>query len=333
MSATVPASNGLDALCIGNAIVDVFVQTDDATIDRLSLNKGAMTLIEPDRADQLYAQMGPAVETSGGSAANTAAGIASFGGAAAYVGKVSPDQLGEVFSHDIRAIGVEFTSLPDPDGPPTARSFIFVTPDAERTMNTYLGACVHLTPADIDPQQVARAAVTYMEGYLWDRDPAKAAFLRAAEVAHGAGRSVSLTLSDSFCVDRHRDSFLDLVRGHIDLLFANEEELLSLYQCATFDEGLQHVRQDCAVAALTRSEKGAVIVAGDEVHVIDAVPVADLVDTTGAGDQFAAGFLYGFTNGHGLAASGRLGTLAASEVIGHVGPRPAISLASLLPRL
>ena len=321
----------LDVVCIGNAIVDVLVRADDATIGRLDLVKGAMTLIDDARAHELYAKMGPAVEASGGSAANTAAGIASFGGAAAYVGKVAPDQLGEVFTHDIRAIGVEFTSRPDPNGPPTARSFIFVTPDAERTMNTFLGACVHLSPGDIDPQQIGRAAITYMEGYLWDKDAAKAAFLRAAQVAHQAGRQVSLTLSDAFCVERHRDSFLDLIRGHIDVLFANEEELLSLYQCATFDEGLQHVRADCAIAALTRSEKGAVIGAGDEVHVIDAEPT-EVSDTTGAGDQFAAGFLYGLTNGRDLATSGRLGAIAAAEVIDHLGPRPAVSLAELAAR-
>ena len=321
-------ANPLDVLCIGNAIVDVLVRADEATIDRLDLVKGAMTLIDDARAHDLYAKMGPAVEASGGSAANTAAGIASFGGKAAYIGKVAPDQLGEVFTHDIRAAGVEFTSSPDPNGPPTARSFIFVTPDAQRTMNTFLGACVHLSPGDIDAEQVSRAAITYMEGYLWDKDAAKAAFLRAAQVAHQAGRQVSLTLSDSFCVERHRDSFLDLIRGHIDVLFANEAELLSLYQCDTFDQGLQHVRADCAIAALTRSEKGAVIVNAEEVHVIDAEPT-EVSDTTGAGDQFAAGFLYGLTNGHDLATSGRLGAIAAAEVIDHLGPRPAVSLADL----
>lgn len=323
------SSTDLDVLCVGNAIVDVLAQTDDATIERLGMAKGSMSLIDAGQAEALYADMAPGVETSGGSAGNTAAGLASFGSHVAYIGKVADDQLGNIFRHDIRAIGAEFDTPPAADGPPTARCLIFITPDAERTMNTFLGACVNLGPDDIDADLVARAKVTYLEGYLWDRDEAKAAFLKAAKLAHEAGRRVSLTLSDAFCVDRHRDSFRDLINGHVDILFANEAEILSLYQVDSFDAALQHVRHDCAIAALTRSEKGSVIVDGDEVHVVDAFPVDKVVDTTGAGDQFAAGFLHGLTHGRSLFECGRLGGLAAAEVIAHVGPRPQVSLAEL----
>ena len=322
----------LDVVCIGNAIVDVLVQADDATVERLGLDKGIMTLIEANQAHDLYERMGPAIEASGGSASNTAAGIASLGGLSAYIGKVRNDQLGGIFTHDIRASGVHFDTTAATDGPPTARCLIFITPDAQRTMNTYLGACVNLGPQDIDPGLVERAKVTYMEGYLWDRPEAKQAFLKAAEIAHGAARQVSLTLSDPFCVERHRDSFRDLVRGHIDVLFANEEEITSFYQVGGFDDALQHVRADCAVAALTRSEKGSIIVAGDEIHVIDAEPVMRLADTTGAGDQYAAGFLYGLTHGHDLATAGRIAAIAAAEVIGHIGPRPLVPLGDLVAK-
>jgi sugar/nucleoside kinase (ribokinase family) len=323
------SSSELDVVCIGNAIVDVLSQTDDATIDRLGMTKGSMSLIDAEQAESLYREMAPGVETSGGSAGNTAAGLASFGSRVAYIGKVANDQLGSIFRHDIRAIGAEFDTPASPDGPPTARCLIFITPDAQRTMNTFLGACVNLGPDDIDGDLLARAKVTYLEGYLWDRDEAKAAFLKAAKLAHDAGRRVSLTLSDSFCVDRHRDSFRDLINGHVDILFANEAEILSLYQVDTFDEALQHVRHDCAIAALTRSEKGSVVVDGDEVHVIDPLPVAKVVDTTGAGDQYAAGFLHGLTHGHSFYECGRLGSIAAAEVIAHVGPRPQVSLKEL----
>tara|TARA_R110001606_G_scaffold279052_2_gene427597 strand:+ start:235 stop:1233 length:999 start_codon:yes stop_codon:yes gene_type:complete len=319
----------LDVVCVGNAIVDVLAQTDDANIERLGMAKGGMSLIDAHEAEALYREMAPGVETSGGSAGNTAAGLASLGSRVAYIGKVADDQLGGIFRHDIRAIGAEFDTPPAVGGPPTARCLIFITPDAERTMNTFLGACVELGPEDIDGDLLARAKVTYLEGYLWDRDAAKQAFLKAAKLAHGAGRRVSLTLSDAFCVDRHRDSFRELINGHIDILFANEAEILSLYQTDNFDEALQHVRHDCAIVALTRSEKGSVIVDGDEVHVVDAIPVAKVVDTTGAGDQFAAGFLHGLTHGRSLYDCGRLGGIAAAEVIAHVGPRPQVSLKEL----
>lgn len=326
------ASNApeLDVLCVGNAIVDVLTQTDDATIERFGMNKGTMALIDAEQAEALYQELGPAIETSGGSAGNTAAGLASLGGAVAYIGKVRDDQLGEIFAHDIRSVGAEFKTPPAKDGPPTARCLILITPDAQRTMNTFLGACVGLGPDDIDEDLVARSGVTYLEGYLWDRDEAKAAFEKAASLAHKHGRLASLTLSDPFCVERHRESFRDLINGHIDVLFANEEEIKTLYQVDSFDDALSHVRKDCKIAALTRSEKGSVVVSGEEVHEVPAEPVSKVVDTTGAGDQYAAGFLFGLTRGRDLATCARIGAIAAAEVIAHVGPRPEVKLADLI---
>lgn len=319
-----------NVLCIGNAIVDILSEVPEATVADLDLAKGAMTLIDDARAQELYDAMGPAIEASGGSAANTAAGLASLGGDCAYIGKVRDDAFGAIFNHDINAIGVHFSTPLAADGPPTARCLIFITPDAQRTMNTYLGACVNLTSDDIDADLVRAAEFTYMEGYLWDEPGAKAAFVHAAEIAHAAGRKVSLTLSDAFCVARHRASFRQLIASHIDVLFANEDEIASLYEVENFDDSLQHVRRDCSVAALTRSAKGSVVVAGDEVHVVDAEPVAQLVDTTGAGDQYAAGFLYGLTHGADLVTAARIGGTAAAEVISHVGPRPQVELATLM---
>ncbi|NIL97691.1 MAG: adenosine kinase [Planctomycetales bacterium] len=318
-----------DVLGIGNAIVDVLSAAKESFLQQEGLSKGAMTLIDADRAESLYAGMGPGHEISGGSAANTMVGVAQLGGQAAFVGKVRDDQLGAIFRHDLTAAGVTFVTPDAQRGPPTARSLILVTPDAQRTMNTYLGACVHIGPEDVDEEVVSRAKVTYLEGYLWDMPPAKEAFLRAARIAHTADQEVALTLSDAFCVDRHRDSFLELVERHIDILFANEQELLSLYQVQRFDEALQHVRGHCRIAALTRSEKGAVILSGNEVHVVDAEPVREVVDTTGAGDLFAAGFLYGHTQGWALERCGRLGAVAASEIISHYGARPEANLAAL----
>lgn len=319
-----------DVVGIGNAIVDVISNVDDAFIGAHGLNKGAMTLIDTETADNLYAAMPPGIEMSGGSAANTMAGIASLGGQAAFVGKVRDDQLGRIFRHDVGAVGVDFATPPADGGTPTARCLIAVTPDAQRTMNTYLGACVELTPDDVDPAVIADAQVTYMEGYLWDPPQAKQAFLKAGQIAHDAGRSVALTLSDGFCVDRHRDEFRDLVANHVDVLFANEDEILSLYQVSEFDEALQAVRAQVRVAALTRSEKGSVVVGGDEVHVLDAEPIDRLADTTGAGDLYAAGFLYGLTQGRSLHDCGRIGGIAAAEIISHIGARPAVSLAKLV---
>ncbi|MBL8665575.1 MAG: adenosine kinase, partial [Candidatus Odyssella sp.] len=252
-----------DVVGIGNAIVDVIARADDAFLAAKKLAKGAMTLIDEAQADALYAAMGPGTESSGGSAGNTMAGIASLGGRGAYIGKVRNDQLGQVFAHDMRAIGVSFESKPATAGPSTARCLILVTPDAQRTMNTYLGACVNLGPDDVEEAVVKAARVTYLEGYLWDPPHAKEAFVKAAKIAHAAGRKVSLSLSDAFCVDRHRASFRDLVANHVDILFANESEIKSLYEVEGFDAALQAVRGSCEIACLTRSEKGSVIVAGE----------------------------------------------------------------------
>ncbi len=321
-----------DVVGIGNAIVDVIARADDAFLAAKKLAKGAMTLIDEKQADALYAAMGPGTESSGGSAGNTMAGIASLGGKGAYIGKVRNDQLGQVFAHDMRSIGVSFDSKPATDGPSTARCLILVTPDAQRTMNTYLGACVNLGPADVDEAVVKAARVTYLEGYLWDPPQAKEAFVKAAKIAHAAGRKVSLSLSDAFCVDRHRESFRDLVANHVDILFANESEIKSLYEVEGFDAALQAVRGSCEIACLTRSEKGSIIVAGEEVHVIDAERVggAGVVDTTGAGDLYASGFLYGWTHGYGLARAGRIASVAAAEAISHVGARPQTNLKALV---
>ncbi|PKQ08212.1 MAG: adenosine kinase [Alphaproteobacteria bacterium HGW-Alphaproteobacteria-11] len=318
-----------DVAGIGNALVDVIADADDKFLTANGIEKGSMTLIDDKRADDLYGRMGQAVEMSGGSCANTIAGLASFGGKGAFFGKVKRDQLGDVFMHDIAALGADFPAKPASAGAPTGRCLILVTPDAQRSMNTFLGAAQKLGPDDIDEATIRAAAITYMEGYLWDQPDAKQAFLKAAKTAHDAGRLVSLTLSDSFCVDRYRDEFRRLAKDEVDLLFANEAEILSLYQTDVFDEALQKVRADCKFAALTRSEAGAVIVADGEVHVVDADKVAKVVDTTGAGDLFAAGFLYGLTRGKDPVTCGRLGALAAAEVISHYGPRPQVSLAKL----
>jgi len=319
-------ASDFDVLCIGNAIVDVIARVGEDFVSRHGLVKGSMNLIDEARAEQLYADMGQAIEVSGGSAGNTAAGVASLGGRAAYFGKVKADQLGSIFRHDMRAQGVAFGTPPAPDGPATARSFILVTPDSERTMNTYLGACVNFTTADVDRNVVEAAQVTYMEGYLWDRPEAKEAFKLAAKIARTAGRKTSITLSDSFCVERHRDSFLDLIRNDIDIVFANETEIKSLYQTQDFDSAIRAIAIDCPIAIMTRSEKGCVIVRGDEVHASPAYPVSQVIDVTGAGDLFAAGFLYGFTNGKSLYGSARLGSMAAAEVISHIGARPEVKL-------
>ena len=319
----------LDVVGIGNALVDVLSHETDAFLAAHALVKGTMHLVDEDRARALYEAMGPAVEISGGPAANTIVGVASFGGRGHYVGKVRDDQLGEVFSHDLRATGVAHTTPAATSGPPTGRCLIMVTPDAQRTMNTYLGASVHLGPNDIDQEVIARARILYLEGYLFDPPAAQEAFRTAARLAHTAGRTVALTLSDPFCVDRHREAFRDLVEHHVDLLFANESEICALYQAKDFDAALQQVRQHCDIAALTRSERGSVIVGGDEVHVVDAHPVPKVVDTTGAGDLYAAGFMVGLSRGRDLATCGRLGSIAAAEVISHVGARPMTPLSSL----
>ena len=319
-----------DVVGIGNALVDVIAHADDAFIHRESLVKGSMTLIETERAVSLYTALGSAVEMSGGSAANTMCGIASLGGRAAYIGKVSDDDLGLVFGHDLRAVGVAFRpGVPEADMP-TGRCIIVVTPDAQRTMNTYLGVSSLLCVPDVDLATVAAGRVLYMEGYLFDRPEAKQAFRRAAQVAHEHDRMVSLTLSDSFCVDRHRDDFRALVADEVDILFGNEDELMSLYQVETFDDAVSAVRRDCSLAAITRGSLGCVIVTSDDVIHVSAEPVQHVLDTTGAGDLFASGFLFGYTHDRDLAECARLGSIAAAEVISHVGPRPLVELRRLI---
>ncbi|WP_315812167.1 adenosine kinase [Bradyrhizobium sp. SZCCHNR2028] len=319
-----------DVLGIGNAIFDVLVHADEAFLARHGMTKGSMALIDEARAAAIYADMGPATEMSGGSGANTIAGLASLGARAAYVGKVKDDQIGRMYRHDIRAAGVTFDTAPAADGPATGCCYILVTPDGERTMNTYLGAAQNLTAADIDPAQIAAARFIYLEGYLWDPKDAKDAFVKAAAIAHDAGREVALTLSDSFCVDRYREEFLDLMRGGtVDLVFANEAELHSLYQTADFDGALKQLREDATLGIVTRSEKGCVVVSNDGVISVPAHPIESLVDTTGAGDLFAAGFLFGLVRKTGYEMAGRLGGLAAAEVIQHIGARPQVSLKEL----
>jgi adenosine kinase len=319
-----------DVIGIGNAIVDVIARADDDFLVRHQMAKGGMSLIDEARAEAIYKAMGPAREISGGSAANTIAGVASFGGRAAFIGAVKDDGLGKVFSHDIRAAGVSFDVAPIKDGPSTARSYILVTPDGERTMNTYLGAAQLLSAAEIIESDIAAAKILYLEGYLWDPQNAKDAFLKAAKIAHAHNRIVALTLSDAFCVDRYRREFLELIKGGtVDFLFANEIELKSLYETGDFDAALLELRRDTKFAAVTRSEKGAVVVSKEEVAAVPAVPVETVADTTGAGDLFAAGFLYGFARDLPHETSARLGAMAAAEVISHLGARPEKNLADL----
>jgi sugar/nucleoside kinase (ribokinase family) len=319
-----------DVLGIGNAIVDVIARAEDDFLVAHGMHKGTMALIDEAGAEKVYQAMGPATESSGGSAANTIVGVASFGGRAAFVGKVKDDELGRAFAHDIRAARVTFDTPPASDGPSTARCYIMVTPDGERTMNTFLGAAQDLHPNDIDEAAIAAAAVVYLEGYLWDPPHAKEAFVKAAAIAHKAGRRVALTLSDAFCVDRYRAEFLALIRkGTVDIVFANEHELHSLYQTADFDTAVKMLRSDAKLAVVTRSEKGCVVVARDGVEAVQAMPIERVVDVTGAGDLFAAGFLVGHSHGKDHRTAARLGALAAAEVIQHIGARPAVSLKAL----
>ncbi|MEM7287794.1 MAG: adenosine kinase [Actinomycetota bacterium] len=323
------SSHRYDVVGIGNAIVDVISQESESFIGEHELVKGAMTLIDADRATQLYAAMAPAIETSGGSAANTMAGIASFGATAGYIGKVRDDQLGEVFGHDIRAVGVDFEVAAAADGPPTARCLIIVTPDAARTMNTFLGTSSLLHPDEIDTDFVAAGKVLYCEGYIWDIDITKQAIRKAVDATRAAGNKVSFTLSDSFCVERHHDEWLELVDGPIDILFGNRDEICALYKTDDFEAAIDAVQGRVEIACLTRGAEGSVIVTPDERIEISAEPVEDVVDTTGAGDLYASGFLYGYTNGYDLATSGRLASIAAAEVISHVGARSLVPLHEL----
>ena len=318
-----------DVVGLGNAIVDVIDAVSDQFLVDWDIRKDGMTLIEEDRARDLTREARSALVTPGGSGANTIAGIGSLGGKAAYIGKVADDELGKIFRKDMTEDGIWFDTVPLAEGPATARCIIFVTPDGARSMNTYLGASVMFSPADVNEDVVRAGKILYLEGYLFDRDEAKAAFVHASEVARAAGRKVSLTLSDNFCVDRHRESFRHLIKSHVDLLFANEAELLSLYETDDFDAAVEALRADQALAAVTRSEKGSVIIGEGEPIEVAAEPVADVVDTTGAGDQYAAGFLYGYSRELPLTLCAKLGHIAAAEVIQHYGPRPEVSLKEL----
>ena len=318
-----------DVVGIGNAIVDIIARCDDAFLSKRNLDKGFMRLIDSNEAAELYEEMGPATERSGGSVANSIAGLASLGAKCGFIGRVAADQFGGIFRHDIRSLGIAYATEPAVDGAPTARCLVLVTPDGERTMNTFLGASVDLTAADIDAELISAAKVVYLEGYLFDKDEAKSAFRQAAKLAKDAGAKVALSLSDPFCVDRHRDDFRALVKDGADIVFANEKEITSLYETNTFLEAADAALQDCEMAVLTRSEAGSLIVGGGETTEIAAEPVSEVVDATGAGDLYAAGFLFGLTKGLPIADCGRLGSLAAAEAISHIGARPEANLVEL----
>jgi len=318
-----------DVVGIGNAIVDIIGRCDDAFLAEHGRVKGSMQLVDAPTVERLYAAMGPGIEISGGSAANTMVGVASLGGKSGFIAKTATDQFGEVFRHDIRAAGVTFDTPPAAGGEPTGRSLILVTPDGQRTMNTFLGVSPQLGSGEVDADLIRSARIVYLEGYLFDRPEAKAAFRQAADIAAKAGRQVALTLSDAFCVDRHRAEFLDLVRNSVDILFANQAEVTSLYETASFEEAARRAQADTRLAALTRSENGSVILSGGEAIEIPAAPLAKVVDTTGAGDLYASGFLLGVARGLDLETAGRLGSLAAAEIISHIGARPEVPLVEL----
>ena len=319
-----------DVVGIGNAIVDLITQIDDAFLQENGLSKGSMTIIDAATAEKIYCSLSTKTEISGGSAANTLAGVAALGGNTMFIGKVGDDDLGKTFALDISNIGVTYQNKPKSNGAPTATSFIFVTPDAERTMQTFLGACVELAPEDIDPDLITKSKIIYLEGYLWDPPNAKLALIKAAKVAADAGRKTSLSLSDSFCVKRHRQEFLAFIDQYIDILFANEEEIKSLYLTNSFDEAIQKVRQHCQIAVVTRGSIGSVILSGETACVLEATPVKKVIDTTGAGDAYAAGFLYGYTQGKDLSTCGQIAGVTAAEIISHYGARPETNLVSLI---
>jgi sugar/nucleoside kinase (ribokinase family) len=326
-------SGQLHVVAIGNALVDILARADDEFIEQHGLERGATVMVDLDRVEAVYAALPPATEMSGGSAANTIAGLASFGARTGLVARVRDDQLGKVFTHDLRSLGVHFDAAPATAGPATGRCLVVVTPDAQRTQCTYLGASSNLGPDDVDGELVGRAQVTYLEGYLWDQPPAKEAIRKAAATARAAGRLVAFTLSDPFCVDRHREEFRHIVENDADIVFGNDDEIRSLYEVDDFDAALAQLRQHCEIAALTRGPAGSVIVGPDELVEVTAEPVDEVVDTTGAGDQYAAGFLFGLTEGHELETCGRLASIAAAEVISHLGARPEVSLAELAQRV
>jgi len=318
-----------DVVAIGNAIVDIIGRCDETFLARHGAAKGSMRLVDAETVATLYGEMGPAIEISGGSAANTMVGLASFGGRAAFIGKVAGDEFGRIFRHDISAAGVAFDTGPVNGKAPTSRSLILVTPDGERTMNTFLGISTDLDHGEVDADLIAASEIVYLEGYLFDQPQAKAAFRQAVSLATKAGRRVALTLSDGFCVDRHRTEFLDLIRAGVGILFANESEITALYETSSFAEAATRAASDTRLAVLTRSAKGSIIFSDGSAHEIAVDPVAAVVDTTGAGDLYAAGFLHGLTSGRDLATAGRLGSLAAAEIISHVGARPQCNLAEL----
>jgi sugar/nucleoside kinase (ribokinase family) len=325
----VPLPGSLHVTALGNALVDVIARSDYEFVDAHDLERGATVMVDLERVESVYADLPPAQEISGGSAANTVAGLASFGASTAFIARVRDDQLGKVFTHDLRSLGVHFDVPPGTTGAATGRCLVIVTPDAQRSQCTYLGISSELGPDDVDPALIGAAQVTYLEGYLWDQPEAKEAIRKAAATARAAGRQVALTLSDPFCVDRHRVEFKHLVENDVDIVFANDDEICSLYEVSEFDEALDHVRRHCEIAALTRGPLGSVVIGPDEVISVPPEPVAAVVDTTGAGDQYAAGFLFGLTNGTELEVAGRLASLAAAEVISHLGARPEVSLREL----
>lgn len=325
--------NKYGVVALGNALVDVLAHADEDFIEsekQFGMVKGGMTLIDEPRAHDLYNKMSQGVEVSGGSAGNTMACFASFGGKGAFIAKVADDQLGEIFKHDLNAMGVDFDTSPLQNGPATGRCLILVTPDGERTMNTFLGASVEFSPEDVNEDLIKQGQILYLEGYLFDKEAAKQAFRKASKIAKEAGKKVALTLSDSFCVDRHREDFKDLIDHHVDILFANEDEIVSLYETQSFEEAQEMIASKNLIAALTRSEKGSVIVKGNETYKVEAEPVEKVVDSTGAGDAYAAGFLFGYTEGMDFPTCGQLGSIAAAEVISHIGPRPEADLSTLI---
>lgn len=321
-----------DVIGIGNAIVDIIGRCDEAFLADVGAAKGSMRLIDAEEARRIYSKMGPAIEISGGSAANTIAGVASYGGKAAFIGTIANDDFGKIFAHDIRSMGVAFSVPPVDGAAPTSRSLILVTPDGERTMNTFLGISTSMDETRLDESLISDSAILYLEGYLFDQESAKQAFHSALRIAKKANRKIALTLSDGFCVDRHRDDFLALIRAGIDVLFANESEIKSLYQTSSFEAAAEAVRKDTPLAALTRSGKGSVILAGDNSISISPFPVEAVVDTTGAGDLYAAGLLFGLAHQLDLETSGKLASLAAAEIISHIGARPEISLREIATR-
>jgi sugar/nucleoside kinase (ribokinase family) len=323
------AAARFDVIGIGNAIVDIIGRCDEAFLADVGATKGSMRLVGADDVRDIYKKMGPAVEISGGSAANTIAGVASFGGKAAFLGTIADDEFGKIFQHDIRSIGVTFNVAPIANGAPTSRSLILVTPDGERTMNTFLGISTSLTEAQLKPDLIRESEILYLEGYLFDEPQAKQAFHSALQTAKGSNRKVALTLSDGFCVDRHRNEFLELIRSGIDILFANESEIKSLYQTESFDLAAKNASEDARLVVLTRGEKGSIILSEAKAIEIAREHIPELVDTTGAGDLYAAGFLFGYAKGYELAICGQLASLAAAEIIGHIGARPEVSLAEL----